>query len=98
MLRRILPHISILLSNMYIVFFLIDRVNRAMAFIDNDLTKWLLLFASLISIGNAVFLIANERKRVALAEKRRRQRAAAARAAAKSAAPRPNSAKTALQK
>ena len=98
MLRRILPHISILLSNMYIVFFLIDRVNRAMAFIDNDLTKWLLLFASLVSIGNAVFLIADERKRVALAEKRRRQRVAAARAAAKSAAPRQNSAKAALQK
>lgn len=81
MLRKILPHVSILLSNMYIVFFLIDRVNTAMAFINNNITKWLLLFASLISIANSIFLIHDERKRIVFREKRRRQQLAAARAA-----------------
>ena len=71
MLRKILPHLSILLSNMYIVFFLIDRVNSAMAFINNDLTKWLLLAASVVSIANAVILIRAERSRIRREEKRR---------------------------
>lgn len=42
-LRGMLPHGAILIANMYIVFFLIDRVNTAMNFIDNGLTKGLLL-------------------------------------------------------
>ena len=41
-LRAMLPHAAILIANMYIVFFLIDRVNTAMNFIDNGLTKGLL--------------------------------------------------------
>ena len=81
MLRKILPHVSIVLSNMYIVFFLIDRVNSAMSFINNDLTKWLLVFSSLVSIVNAIFLIHDERRRVAFREKKRKQQLAAARAA-----------------
>ena len=40
--KRMLPHAAILICNMYIVFFLIDRVNPAMNFIDNPLTKGLL--------------------------------------------------------
>lgn len=77
MLRKILPHLSILLCNMYIVFFLIDRVNSAMAFINNDLTKWLLLVSSLISIATAILVIRDERRRI----RREEQRRAAARRA-----------------
>ena len=46
-----LPHLVILIGNMYAVFYFIDRVNPAMNFIDNGLTKGLLLilcFAALI--------------------------------------------------
>ena len=42
-IREMLPHGAILIANMFIVFFLIDRVNTAMNFIDNGLTKGLLL-------------------------------------------------------
>lgn len=42
-MRAMLPHGAILIANMFIVFFLIDRVNTAMNFIDNRLTKGLLL-------------------------------------------------------
>ena len=48
MLRKILPHAAIILSMMYFVFFCIDRVNSAMAFINNDITKWLLVILGVI--------------------------------------------------
>ncbi len=69
MFRRFLPHIAIILSGMYFVFYGIDRVNSAMAFIDNEITKGLLVVLGLISVVNALFLIrdnrARERKRQA---------------------------------
>lgn len=42
-IRAMLPHAAILIANMYIVFYVIDRFNMAMNFIDNALTKGLLL-------------------------------------------------------
>ena len=64
MLRKILPHAAIILSMMYFVFFCIDRVNSAMAFINNDITKWLLVILGVISIYDAVLLIVGDQKRV----------------------------------
>lgn len=49
-IRGWLPHIVIVLGGMYIVFFFIDKVNAAMAFINNDLTKFLLFVHSILSI------------------------------------------------
>lgn len=63
MLRKILPHAAIILSIMYFVFFCIDRVNSAMAFINNDITKWLLVILGVISIYDAVLLIVEDQKR-----------------------------------
>jgi len=53
-LRAMLPHGAILIANMYIVFFLIDRVNTAMNFIDNGLTKGLLLAMCLIVLADVL--------------------------------------------
>ena len=78
MLRKILPHAAIIMSVMYFVFFFIDKVNSAMAFINNDMTKVLLLILCVISVINAVLLFADDRKRVRL----RRQQEARQRAAA----------------
>lgn len=80
MLRKLLPHGAIIISGMYLVFFLIDRVNSAMAFINNDITKWLLLVLCAISVFNACLLIHDERRRVRqqqarAAEARRRREA-----------------------
>ncbi|MDO4865109.1 MAG: hypothetical protein Q4C10_01020 [Clostridia bacterium] len=61
-LRRLLPHAAILICNMYIVFFLIDRVNKAMNFIDNGLTKGLLLALCLIGLWNAWSLSRRSRR------------------------------------
>lgn len=68
----ILPHGVILICNMYIVFFLIDRVNTAMCFIDNDLTKALLVIMCAVSMGISVLLIRAQRR--ADAEKARKAR------------------------
>lgn len=69
MLRRLLCHGAIVISGMYFVFFGIDRVNSAMSFIDNDITKVLLVILGVISIINACMLIREDRAR-----ERRRQR------------------------
>ena len=70
MLKKWLPHVAILLANMYIVFFVLDRVNRAMAFINNSITKFLLLILALVSIFNACMLIHERRQRIRNARRR----------------------------
>ena len=62
-ISRMLPHCAILICNMYIVFFLIDRVNTAMNFIDNGLTKGLLLIMSLVSGWCALWMMTGRRRR-----------------------------------
>ena len=57
-LGRLLPHAVILICNMYVVFYLIDRVNPAMNFIDNGLTKGLLTAMCAIALVNARALLA----------------------------------------
>lgn len=56
-LERLLPHAAILICNMYVVFFLIDRVNPAMNFIDNRLTKGLLLVMCVVALANGYRLL-----------------------------------------
>ena len=63
MLRKLLPHAAIILSGMYFVFFFIDRVNPAMAFIDHPLTKGLLFALGIVSVVNAVLVIRDDRAR-----------------------------------
>lgn len=41
-LLNVLPHINIVLAVTMLTFFVVDRYNRAMSFIDNDITKWML--------------------------------------------------------
>ena len=81
MLRKLLPHAAIIISLMYFVFFMIDRVNSAMAFIDNGITKVLLLILGALSIWSSLTLIredrSRERKRQQLLRKRRAQQARA---------------------
>lgn len=74
MLRKLLPHAAIVISGMYFVFFFIDRVNSAMAFINNRITKGLLFVLCVISVVNACLLIRDERRKI-----RQQQAQAAAR-------------------
>ena len=61
-LRDVLPHGAIILSLMMIVFYILDQFNDAMAFINTRITKSLLLILSIVSIINAVNLIAYHRR------------------------------------
>ena len=63
-IKKLLAHCAIIISGMYIVFFFIDRVNPAMGFVDNDITKPLLLALALIAIINAIQVIAAERRKL----------------------------------
>ena len=69
-IRIWLPHIAIVIAGMYIVFYFIDRVNVAMAFINNDLTKFLLLFETILTIFLCTRLIHYDR----LMEKMRKRK------------------------
>ena len=94
---KALPHASIVMAGMLIVFFCIDRVNTPMGFMTNEFHKWLTFFLALISIGYSVFVIMYQRHQERLAEKRRRQAQAQARkqaAARKQTRPAPASRQT----
>jgi fumarate reductase subunit D len=48
---------------MMITFYITDRKNRAMAFINNDITKALLLVMAILVIVESVYLIVHLRKK-----------------------------------
>ena len=62
-LAGLLPHVCLILSLMMITFVITDRYNRAMAFINNDITKALLLILALLVIVQSILLIRTNRKR-----------------------------------
>ena len=76
MLRKLLPHAALILSAMYLVFFCIDRVNSAMLFINNPITKGLLLALCTVCAVESVWLIRDDRR----AQRRRAARRAKKRA------------------
>lgn len=59
---KILPHIVIVLSAMFITFWILDQLNPIMNFINNSISNVLLLVFSIASLVNAVFSIAWYRK------------------------------------
>ena len=62
-LKKLLPHLEIILAGMILVLCVIDRFNSAMAFIDNDITKTLLMILCILSIIVACMLISAQRAR-----------------------------------
>ncbi len=62
-LCTLLPHLNIALALFLITCFIVDRYNRAMAFINNEYTKYtLLVFAILVIVQSVVFIL-RDRKR-----------------------------------
>ena len=75
MLRKLIPHCVIIVSAMYFVFFFIDRVNSAMAFINNGLTKGLLFALCVLAIYESVLLIRDDRRRERMLARRAKAKA-----------------------
>ena len=61
-LLSILPHITIILSAMFLVFLILDQYNPMMNFINSDASKTLLLLFCVSSMSTAIILIILDRK------------------------------------
>ncbi len=78
-MKRFIPHLTIILSVMTLVFFVIDRFNEIMAFMTSELSKWVFALLALCAIITSVCLIIEnfrEDDRREARELRRRQKSA----------------------
>ena len=76
-LSRFLPHLTIVLSLMTLIFFCIDRVNTAMAFMTSELSRWLFAVLAVCAVICSIMLVAaqwREDDRRARRDARRRER------------------------
>jgi predicted membrane channel-forming protein YqfA (hemolysin III family) len=82
---NIFSHIAVIGSTMFLVFFLIDRVNPAMDFLTSELSKWCLFFfclsALMTGLCSATYLFKREKKASLRSQAMSRQRRAAHRSA-----------------
>ena len=62
LLDKAIPHVAIVLSGMLVVFFVIDRVNKPMAFMTNEFHKRITFALALMAIYLAVRRISAIRK------------------------------------
>lgn len=60
-IRKTLPHVSIVLAGLLIVLIVLDYFNGSMGFLDNTAAKSFALLLCVSSIANAVVLIAQQR-------------------------------------
>ncbi len=61
--KYVFAHAAIVLSGMLLVLLAIDRVNEAMMFIDNSITKGLLWVLCAVSILNGTRLLTRPKKK-----------------------------------
>lgn len=84
---KVLPHVTIVMAGLLIVFFCIDRVNKPMGFMTNEFHKILTFLLSVACVGYSVFIMSYQRKRERFEEAKRRKAQAARRAQATPARP-----------
>lgn len=89
LVKKLLPHVMIVISGMLIVFFVIDRFNKPMGFMTNEFHKRLTFALAILAIYFAVKAIALQR-RMERMEYLRRVKAAEERARQAGNAPRPS--------
>jgi len=61
---RILPHITIILSALFITFLILDQFNPMMNFVDNDISQVMLYVLCASAMANAILLVAKDRGRL----------------------------------
>jgi len=61
-ISRALPHLTIILSVMTLVFFTVDGFNSVMAFMASDLSKHIFAVLAVCAIASSVMLIARQWK------------------------------------
>ena len=70
-IRPMLPHAGILLGNVTMVLFVLEQINPSMNFIDNPLTKGLLVIMALVSALIRQDCVAYQRRRARKTRKKR---------------------------
>ena len=78
LIARALPHITIILGLMTLVFFVVDGFNPIMAFMSNELSKKIFAVLAVCAVASSVMLIArqwqeDDRRARKLARQQRRQ-------------------------
>ena len=72
--RVLLPHLILVLSSAMLTLFIIDRFNDGMAFLYNDLTKWILaVFAVAAAVFAVVVIVEDEKRRRDASDERDRK-------------------------
>ena len=61
-LARVLPHLTIILGIMTLVFYVVDGFNAVMAFMASDLSKQVFMALAICAIISSVMLIARQWK------------------------------------
>ena len=89
MFRKLLPHAAMIMAFMYFVFFFIDKVNTAMNFVNNNLTKGILFAMCVLVVIESIVMIADNRRRERRANEQRQRRPAAPAPRPASRAPQP---------
>ena len=62
-MKALIAHLDIVLSGMILVLLVIDRVNTAMQFINNDITKYLLFALCAVCFVSGIILTAQNARR-----------------------------------
>ena len=62
-IRRLLPHLTLILSLALLTFYVIDLCNESMAFLNNVITKTLVGITALLTVIVSVFSILDQNKR-----------------------------------
>ena len=63
MLRRLLPHATLIAAMMTLILFVISRFNSAMAFMTAPISQWLFFLLALLALWSALTLIGTDLRR-----------------------------------
>jgi hypothetical protein len=63
MIKRLIPHLCIIISLLMLTFVILDNANPGMNFVGNSFFKALLVIFSLASMTAAGFMIADDRRK-----------------------------------
>jgi hypothetical protein len=60
--KKLIPHLCIVLAGMFITFFIVDKFNSAMAVLDNDTEKAILFIFCIVALIVSGMLIYRQRR------------------------------------
>ena len=77
-MKKIIPHVTLILGLMTLTFFVISRFNDAMAFMTSSLSQWVFALLAVAAIITSIYLIGENLRAARRADKKQAQRQQAA--------------------